>query len=243
MPRSCSSSSSSCSCRSSTSSSSSTITTRPSCQPRQSRSPPQSPPPIPTVGAPRQADGVGEPQSSRIFCLNLAGIVPRQGLWADPSSQATSAQPWGRGRRPGGCSLLSFSLRPASEALASGGPPVMRSLSTTSTGSSSGAPGPSGLARQNSTSLTGKPGSLPANLDDMKVGGHLKVRESSQLSTHGHGRPSRAPDSGLWQRHLEPVPRPAWPWSRALGLTQPLCTSSLPGPLQGSVGDRECPPT
>ncbi|XP_022452266.1 myocardin-related transcription factor A isoform X3 [Delphinapterus leucas] len=35
--------------------------------------------------------------------------------------------------------------------------------------SGSGAPGPSGLVRQNSTSLTGKPGALPANLDDMKV--------------------------------------------------------------------------
>ncbi|XP_045042933.2 myocardin-related transcription factor A isoform X2 [Desmodus rotundus] len=65
--------------------------------------------------------------------------------------------------------ILPAPPKPASEALASSGPPVMRSLSTTSTGSSSGAPGPSGLARQNSTSLTGKPGSLPANLDDMKV--------------------------------------------------------------------------
>lgn len=55
----------------------------------------------------------------------------------------------------------------------------MRSLSTTSTSSSSGTPGPSGLARQNSTSLTGKLGTLPANLDDMKVDGHPKVRESS----------------------------------------------------------------
>lgn len=64
-------------------------------------------------------------------------------------------------------------LRPAGEALGSRGQPPMRSLSTSS--SSPGAPGPTGLARQNSTSLTGKPGALPANLDDMKVGGLPKV--------------------------------------------------------------------
>lgn len=51
----------------------------------------------------------------------------------------------------------------------------MRSLSTTSSSASPGASGPSGLARQNSTSLPGKPGALPANLDDMKVGGIPKV--------------------------------------------------------------------
>ncbi|XP_054438395.1 myocardin-related transcription factor A isoform X1 [Pteronotus mesoamericanus] len=65
--------------------------------------------------------------------------------------------------------ILPAPPKPASEALGSGGAPPIRSLSTTSTGSSSSAPGPSGLARQNSTSLTGKPGTLPANLDDMKV--------------------------------------------------------------------------
>ncbi|XP_053517988.1 myocardin-related transcription factor A isoform X4 [Artibeus jamaicensis] len=65
--------------------------------------------------------------------------------------------------------ILPAPPKPASEAVGSSGPPPVRSLSTTSTGSSSGASGPSGLARQNSTSLTGKPGSLPANLDDMKV--------------------------------------------------------------------------
>uniref|UniRef100_A0A8C6FNF6 Myocardin related transcription factor A n=1 Tax=Moschus moschiferus TaxID=68415 RepID=A0A8C6FNF6_MOSMO len=57
----------------------------------------------------------------------------------------------------------------AGEALGSAGGPPTRSLSTTSSSSGSGAPGPSGLVRQNSTSLTGKPGTLPANLDDMKV--------------------------------------------------------------------------
>ncbi|KAM6215031.1 myocardin-related transcription factor A isoform 2-T2 [Rhynchocyon petersi] len=50
----------------------------------------------------------------------------------------------------------------------SAAPPV-RSLSTTSSSSSAGAPGPSGLVRQNSISLTGKLGTLPANLDEMKV--------------------------------------------------------------------------
>ncbi|KAF6120435.1 myocardin related transcription factor A [Phyllostomus discolor] len=65
--------------------------------------------------------------------------------------------------------ILPAPPKPASEAAASSGPAPMRSLSTPSTGSGSGAPGPGGLARQNSTSLTGKPGSLPANLDDMKV--------------------------------------------------------------------------
>ncbi|XP_032272608.1 myocardin-related transcription factor A isoform X1 [Halichoerus grypus] len=65
--------------------------------------------------------------------------------------------------------ILPAPPKPAGEAPGSGGVPPTRSLSTTSSGSSSGAPGPSGLARQNSTPLTGKPGALPANLDDMKV--------------------------------------------------------------------------
>ncbi|XP_036153835.1 myocardin-related transcription factor A isoform X4 [Myotis myotis] len=65
--------------------------------------------------------------------------------------------------------ILPAPPKPAGEALGSGGVPPMRSLSTTNTSSSSGTPGPSGLARQNSTSLTGKLGALPANLDDMKV--------------------------------------------------------------------------
>ncbi|XP_060515478.1 myocardin-related transcription factor A isoform X1 [Panthera onca] len=65
--------------------------------------------------------------------------------------------------------ILPAPPKPSGEAPGSGGAPPIRSLSTTGSGSSSGAPGPSGLARQNSTSLTGKPGALPANLDDMKV--------------------------------------------------------------------------
>ncbi|XP_060045001.1 myocardin-related transcription factor A isoform X2 [Erinaceus europaeus] len=65
--------------------------------------------------------------------------------------------------------ILPAPPKPAGEALGSSGAPPMRSLSTNSVNSSSGGPGPSGLARQNSTSLAGKPGALPANLDDMKV--------------------------------------------------------------------------
>uniref|UniRef100_A0A2K5P1U5 Myocardin related transcription factor A n=1 Tax=Cercocebus atys TaxID=9531 RepID=A0A2K5P1U5_CERAT len=65
--------------------------------------------------------------------------------------------------------ILPAPPKSAGEALGSSGTPPVRSLSTTSSSSSSGAPGPCGLTRQNSTSLTGKPGALPANLDDMKV--------------------------------------------------------------------------
>lgn len=85
------------------------------------------------------------------------------------------------------CSCLPFLLlRPAGEAPGSGGVPPTRSLSTTSSGSSSGAPGPSGLARQNSTPLTGKPGALPANLDDMKVGGRpLPTGATAGPPSHG----------------------------------------------------------
>uniref|UniRef100_A0A8D0VAV4 Myocardin related transcription factor A n=1 Tax=Sus scrofa TaxID=9823 RepID=A0A8D0VAV4_PIG len=64
--------------------------------------------------------------------------------------------------------ILPAPPKPAGEALGNGGAPPTRSLSTSSS-ASSGAPGPSGLVRQNSTSLAGKPGTLPANLDDMKV--------------------------------------------------------------------------
>ncbi|XP_007939959.1 myocardin-related transcription factor A [Orycteropus afer afer] len=66
--------------------------------------------------------------------------------------------------------ILPFLLpRPAGETPGSSGGPPARSLSTSSSSPSSGAPGPSGLARQNSVSLTGKPGALPTNLDEMKV--------------------------------------------------------------------------
>ncbi|KAJ1062648.1 hypothetical protein K5549_020515, partial [Capra hircus] len=65
--------------------------------------------------------------------------------------------------------ILPAPPKPAGEAGGSAGGPQSRSLSTTSSSAGSGAPGPSGLVRQNSASLTGKPGALPANLDDMKV--------------------------------------------------------------------------
>ncbi|XP_027628541.1 myocardin-related transcription factor A isoform X3 [Tupaia chinensis] len=65
--------------------------------------------------------------------------------------------------------ILPAPPKPAGEALGNSGPPPARSLSTTNSSSNSGAPGPGGPVRQNSTSLTGKPGALPANLDDMKV--------------------------------------------------------------------------
>lgn len=81
----------------------------------------------------------------------------------------------------------------------------MRSLSSTST--SSGGPGPSGLARQNSTSLAGKPGALPANLDDMKVGG---LPRCSFLGKAAGPDPAVIEGrtefhSGLLQKHLGPV--------------------------------------
>ena len=88
---------------------------------------------------------------------------------------------------PGMGSFLCFlPLRPAGEALGSAGGAPTRSLSTTSSSSGSGTPGPSGLVRQNSTSLTGKPGALPANLDDMKVGGYALVAlAAASLASRG----------------------------------------------------------
>ncbi|XP_052017212.1 myocardin-related transcription factor A isoform X2 [Apodemus sylvaticus] len=64
--------------------------------------------------------------------------------------------------------ILPAPPKPAGETPGSSAPTPSRSLSTSSS-SSSGTPGPGGLARQNSTALAGKPGALPANLDDMKV--------------------------------------------------------------------------
>ncbi|KFO36649.1 MKL/myocardin-like protein 1 [Fukomys damarensis] len=65
--------------------------------------------------------------------------------------------------------ILPAPPKPAGEALGSNGAPPVRSLSASNGCTSSSAPGPGGLARQNSTPLSGKPGTLPANLDDMKV--------------------------------------------------------------------------
>ncbi|KAM6162229.1 myocardin-related transcription factor A [Erethizon dorsatum] len=65
--------------------------------------------------------------------------------------------------------ILPAPPKPAGEALGSSGAPPVRSLSATNGCTSSSTPGPGGLARQNSAPLSGKPGALPANLDDMKV--------------------------------------------------------------------------
>uniref|UniRef100_G3UHF0 Myocardin related transcription factor A n=1 Tax=Loxodonta africana TaxID=9785 RepID=G3UHF0_LOXAF len=65
--------------------------------------------------------------------------------------------------------ILPAPPKPAGETLGSSGAPPVRSLSTTSSSPSSGAPGTSGLVRQNSISLPGKLGALPTNLDEMKV--------------------------------------------------------------------------
>ncbi|XP_004845610.1 MKL/myocardin-like protein 1 isoform X2 [Heterocephalus glaber] len=65
--------------------------------------------------------------------------------------------------------ILPAPPKTAGEALGSSGAPPVRSLSATNGCTSSSAPGPGGLARQNSAPLSGKPGALPANLDDMKV--------------------------------------------------------------------------
>ncbi|XP_029386942.1 myocardin-related transcription factor A isoform X3 [Mus pahari] len=64
--------------------------------------------------------------------------------------------------------ILPAPPKPSGETPGSSAPTPSRSLSTSSS-SSSGTPAPSGLPRQNSTALAGKPGALPANLDDMKV--------------------------------------------------------------------------
>uniref|UniRef100_A0A8C2W367 Myocardin related transcription factor A n=1 Tax=Chinchilla lanigera TaxID=34839 RepID=A0A8C2W367_CHILA len=65
--------------------------------------------------------------------------------------------------------ILPAPPKPAGEALGSSGAPPVRSLSATNGCTSSSTPGPGALARQNSAPLSGKPGALPANLDDMKV--------------------------------------------------------------------------
>ncbi|KAL1767233.1 MKL myocardin 1 isoform X2 [Sigmodon hispidus] len=63
--------------------------------------------------------------------------------------------------------ILPAPPKPSGETPGSGAPTPSRSLSSSSSGS--GTPGLNGLVRQNSITLAGKPGALPANLDDMKV--------------------------------------------------------------------------
>ncbi|XP_058529386.1 myocardin-related transcription factor A isoform X1 [Ochotona princeps] len=66
--------------------------------------------------------------------------------------------------------ILPAPPKPAGEAPGNAGSPPLRGVSSASSGSSPGVPGPSGLPRpSSSTPLTNKPGALPANLDDMKV--------------------------------------------------------------------------
>ena len=109
-----------------------------------------------------------------------------------------------------GSFLCFLPLRPAGEALGSAGGAPTRSLSTTSSSSGSGTPGPSGLVRQNSTSLTGKPGALPANLDDMKVGGYALVAlaAASLVRNWGGTRPQKS--SPLRTETLRPRSRTVW---------------------------------
>ena len=169
-------------------------------------------------------------------------MVPVPSEWSGsralPCAPLQPAQQRPRATPGVGSFLCSLPLRPAGEALGSAGGAPTRSLSATGSSSGSGAPGPSGLVRQNSTSLAGKPGALPANLDDMKVGGCALValgaaslasrgavrclascREGGRLGTTAM-EGSRAPDSGLLQwRHLEPSWRLAWlcsSWSLSL---------------------------
>lgn len=136
-------------------------------------------------------------------------------------------------------------LRPAGEALGNGAPP-MRSLSTTSSSPSSGTPGPSALTRQNSTSLTGKLGALPANLDDMKVGGCPKAGKAASPGPT-HGRQSRA---GLWTQvppagslaSVQGPPGPGPDISGRHGHEQQHQHLSGPGPTQPCVSSRLRPP-
>lgn len=67
---------------------------------------------------------------------------------------------------------LPFPFRPLGEQNGNSSPAV-RSLSTAASNASSLSSGSNGLLRQNSNSPAGKPGALPANLDDMKVTKHL----------------------------------------------------------------------
>lgn len=62
-----------------------------------------------------------------------------------------------------------FSCRPPGEQQSGASAPAVRSLSATVSSTSSVSSGSSGLMRQNSNAAVGKPGPLPANLDEMKV--------------------------------------------------------------------------
>ncbi|XP_071407928.1 myocardin-related transcription factor A [Pithys albifrons albifrons] len=65
--------------------------------------------------------------------------------------------------------ILPAPPKPPGEQQSSASAPAVRSLSATVSNASSGSSGSTGLVRQNSNAAVGKPGPLPANLDEMKV--------------------------------------------------------------------------
>ncbi|NXJ67623.1 MKL1 protein, partial [Rostratula benghalensis] len=65
--------------------------------------------------------------------------------------------------------ILPAPPKPPGEQQSGAGAPAVRNLSATVSSTSSVSSGPSGLMRQNSNAAVGKPGPLPANLDEMKV--------------------------------------------------------------------------
>lgn len=111
------------------------------------------------------------------------------GCWA--LGRQASSRGWALPHR--GC----LPHRPAGEAPGNAGSPPLRGVSSASSGSGPGVPGvpgPSGLPRpSSSTPLSNKPGTLPANLDDMKVGSPCPLED-----------PCCA--------HLAPPPGTVWRW-------------------------------
>ncbi|NWI49149.1 MKL1 protein, partial [Calyptomena viridis] len=65
--------------------------------------------------------------------------------------------------------ILPAPPKPPGEQQSGASAPAVRNLSATVSNTSSGSSGSSGLIRQNSNAAVGKPGPLPANLDEMKV--------------------------------------------------------------------------
>ncbi|NWR87010.1 MKL1 protein, partial [Furnarius figulus] len=65
--------------------------------------------------------------------------------------------------------ILPAPPKPPGEQQSGASAPAVRNLSATVSNASSGSSGSSGLMRQNSNAAVGKPGPLPANLDEMKV--------------------------------------------------------------------------
>ncbi|NXQ60476.1 MKL1 protein, partial [Anthoscopus minutus] len=65
--------------------------------------------------------------------------------------------------------ILPAPPKPPGEQQSGASAPAVRNLSATVSNTSSVSPGSSGLMRQNSNAAVGKPGPLPANLDEMKV--------------------------------------------------------------------------